>query len=84
MMASDGTPGTDRATPPAEDERIETEGIGHDQRYAETPRLASRTVRRSDGPDRTTIYPADATGVPRMSTWLSVNTSCVVGLESVR
>lgn len=83
-MASDGTHGTDGATPTAEDERAEGEGVGNEQRYAETPQLECRTVRRADEPDRWTIYPADATGVPRMSTWLSVDTSCVVDLESVR
>jgi hypothetical protein len=46
--------------------------------------LASRTVRRSDEPDRWTVFPADATGVPRMSTWLSVNADCVVDLEAFR
>ncbi|MEF8806896.1 DUF7511 domain-containing protein [Natronomonas sp.] len=83
-MASDGTSGTDRSTPPAEDERAEGEGVGHERRYDEPPRLECRTVRRADEPDRLTVYPADATGIPRMSTWLSVDASCVVDLESVR
>lgn len=75
-MASDGVPEPDRSASTV-DER-------GDNRAGGRPRLACRTVRRPDGPDRWTVYPADATGVPRMSTWLSVDASCVVDLESVR
>jgi hypothetical protein len=76
-MASDGPPETERATP----ETAATDG--HDRR-PRRPTLASRTVRRPDGPDRTTVYPADASGVPRMSTWISVDANCVVDLEALR
>lgn len=76
-MASDGSSGTERAASYAEEE-------GGEIRGPERPRLACRTVRRTDGADRWTIYPAAATGVPRMSTWLSVDASCVVDLEAFR
>lgn len=49
-----------------------------------SPKLHHRTVDRPDGPDRCTVFPAGATGVPRMSTWLTVNADCLVDLETVR
>jgi hypothetical protein len=46
--------------------------------------LIHRTDRQSSKPDRTTVFPVDATGVTKMSTWLTVNTGCVVDLECFR
>lgn len=46
--------------------------------------LTSRIDGRPTGPDRVTVFPADATGVTKMSTWLTVNTGCVVDLECIR
>lgn len=46
--------------------------------------LVHRTVERPNGPDRFTVCPKGLTGVPKMSTWISVNTMCVVDLETVR
>lgn len=46
--------------------------------------LVHRTVERPNGPDRFTVFPKGLTGVPKMSTWMSVDTTCVVDLETVR
>lgn len=46
--------------------------------------LVHRTVERPNGPDRFTVFPKGMTGVPKMSTWMSVDTTCVVDLETVR
>ncbi|WP_123533329.1 DUF7511 domain-containing protein [Halosimplex salinum] len=48
------------------------------------PVLELALVRYDDRPDRCTIHPADATGVERMSTWISVDRSLVVDGESMR
>jgi len=46
--------------------------------------LSLSVVRYADGPDRCTIYPPDATGDARMSTWLSADYGAVRDLASVR
>jgi hypothetical protein len=79
-MPSDRPPEAERE---GQDTEPEHPAVRRSER-PERPRLASRTVRRSDEPDRWTVFPADATGVPRMSTWLSVNADCVVDLEAFR
>jgi len=46
--------------------------------------LRHDVVTYSDGPDRCTIYPPDATGVVRMSTWLTADRDAFVDLATVR
>ena len=46
--------------------------------------LSLTVVRYSDGPDRCTIYPPEATGDARLSTWLSADYGSVVNLGAVR
>lgn len=46
--------------------------------------LIHRIDSQSRKPDRVTVFPADTTGVTKMSTWLTVNTCCVVDLECFR
>jgi hypothetical protein len=41
-------------------------------------------VRYDDRPDRCTVCPPKATGVQRMSTWISVDRSLVVSAASMR
>lgn len=48
------------------------------------PQLCYRTISSPSGPDRFTIFPIDATGVTKMSTWLTVNNDCVVDLDFAR
>lgn len=47
-------------------------------------KLRHRTVSQPNGPDRWTVFPPGMEGVPRMSTWLTVDASCVVDLENAR
>lgn len=46
--------------------------------------LTMTVVRRADGADRCTIYPPEATGIARMSTWISVDRSAVIDLAGRR
>jgi len=46
--------------------------------------LSLTVVRYSDGPNRCTIYPPDATGDERMATWLSVDYGALVDLASMQ
>lgn len=46
--------------------------------------LDSVVVSYDDRPDRRTIYPEGASGVERMSTWLTANDAGFVALESFR
>ncbi|WP_436910173.1 DUF7511 domain-containing protein [Halosimplex marinum] len=48
------------------------------------PALELALVRYADRPDRCTIHPPDATGVERMSTWISVDRTLVVDAASMR
>ncbi|MFQ3318531.1 MAG: hypothetical protein ACI8UR_001910 [Natronomonas sp.] len=75
-MTPDGTRSADRDT----DSGGTADRTGPDGR----PRLEHRVVHRPAGPNRCTVFPPGMTGVPRMSTWLSVNADCVVALEEVR
>lgn len=79
-MASDGRPGTERTAPDLEDEHAVNRGCQRPER----PKLVLRTVQHPNRPDRTTIYPAETTGVSRMATWLSVDACCLVDLEGFR
>lgn len=47
-------------------------------------RLRTRTVEYDGRPDRRTVYPAEATGVERMSTWLSADADVFVSLAASR
>ncbi|WP_135364005.1 DUF7511 domain-containing protein [Halosimplex halophilum] len=51
---------------------------------ADPPALELALVRYADRPDRCTVHPPDATGVERMSTWISVDRSLVVDAASMR
>jgi hypothetical protein len=79
-MASDGRPSTEPTAPDPEDEREITRARQRPKR----PNLVSRTVQRPNAPDRTTVYPTETTGVPRMSTWMSVDACCLVNLDAFR
>jgi hypothetical protein len=46
--------------------------------------LRSTVVHYSDGPDRCTIYPPEASGVARLSTWLSADQSAFVDPVALR
>jgi len=46
--------------------------------------LTLTVVRYTDRPDRCTVYPPEASRDARMSTWLTVDQSVCVDLDSVR
>jgi hypothetical protein len=46
--------------------------------------LVHQVDSRSSGPDRVTVYPADATDDERMSAWVTVNVDSVVKPECFR
>ena len=46
--------------------------------------LSLTVVRYADGPDRCTIYPPEATGDARMSTWLSADYGSFVDLDAMQ
>jgi len=46
--------------------------------------LSLTVVRYADGPDRCTIYPPNATGDARLSTWLSADYGAFVDLASMQ
>ncbi|PSP85820.1 hypothetical protein BRC96_01140 [Halobacteriales archaeon QS_6_64_34] len=46
--------------------------------------LSMTVVRYADRPDRCTIYPPEATGDARMSTWLSGNYGAFVALAGMQ
>lgn len=55
------------------------------QRTADArPDLAHRVDRRSEAPDRVTVFPADATDDELTSSWLTVTLDCAVTLECNR
>jgi hypothetical protein len=41
-------------------------------------------VRYRDGPDRLTVYPADASDIDRMSTWLTADADACPDLGEMR
>lgn len=47
-------------------------------------RLVHQVDRRSSGPDRVTVFPADATDDERMSAWMTVNVDSVIKPECFR
>jgi hypothetical protein len=48
------------------------------------PALELTVVEYTSRPDRVTVHPPDSTGVARMETWLSVDSSVVVDLAGWR
>lgn len=46
--------------------------------------LTLTVVRYTDRPDRCTVYPPDASGDARMSTWLTVDRAACVDLDTFR
>jgi hypothetical protein len=46
--------------------------------------LSLTVVRYTDGPDRCTLHPPDASGDARLSTWLSANRSAFAPLDAMR
>jgi len=46
--------------------------------------LRCRTTEYPDRPDRCTVYPPELGGVPRMSTWISLDRVAVLDLERMR
>jgi hypothetical protein len=46
--------------------------------------LSLTVVRYDDGADRCTVYPPNATGDSRLSTWLSVDYEAVVDLAAMQ
>lgn len=61
-----------------------TPSVGDRPGRPDAPRLELALVRYADRPDRCTIHPPDATGVERMSTWISVDRSLVLDVGSMR
>lgn len=47
-------------------------------------RLASTLVENPDSADRCTVFPPEATGVERMSTWLTADAAAFVDLDDAR
>jgi len=46
--------------------------------------LSLTVVRYADGPDRATLYPPEASGDARMSTWLTADRGAFVDLQSMQ
>ena len=46
--------------------------------------LRLATVVRADGPDESTIYPPDAEGMDRMTTWITARDADVIDLLDAR
>jgi len=46
--------------------------------------LSLTVVRYTDGPDRCTLHPPDASGDARLSTWLSADRSAFAALDAMR
>lgn len=70
-------------------DRINESGAGRIPAEANGARRRTRDLRREvvsypDAPDRCTIFPPDATGVARMSTWLTADRDAFVDLATVR
>ncbi|MFC6787717.1 hypothetical protein ACFQFH_18235 [Halobaculum halobium] len=55
-----------------------------DPRFSALAGLRAAVVRHDGEPDRCTVYPDDADDVDLVTTWLSVNTDCLVSLEDAR
>ncbi|GAA0667029.1 hypothetical protein ACFQDG_09080 [Natronoarchaeum mannanilyticum] len=61
--------------------RVPAESNGARRRIRD---LRHEVVSYPDAPDRCTIFPPDATGVARMSTWLTADHDAFVDLATVR
>ena len=46
--------------------------------------LSLTVVRYTDGPDKCTVFPPDASGDVRMATWLSADRTDFVSLEAMQ
>jgi len=51
---------------------------------ARTSALVAVVVRQDRGPDRCTVYPADAAEATRLTTWVSVNADALCDLAAMR
>ena len=69
---------TDRATD--DDDRLPTAAPPEDP----APALAAEIVLSRDGPAECTIFPPDATGVQRLTAWITAREGSFVGLDDVR
>jgi len=63
---------------------LDPTGVARDATDRPDVELSLTVVRYADGPDRCTVYPPDATGDARLSTWLSVDYEVVVDLASMQ
>jgi hypothetical protein len=61
-----------------------TPGDAGDQAAPTAAPLAGTVVRYRDGPDRLTVYPADASDIDRMSTWLTADADACPDLAEMR
>jgi len=55
-----------------------------DPRFSAPSGLRAAVVRHDGEPDRCTLYPEDADDADLVTTWLSVNADCLVGLDDAR
>jgi hypothetical protein len=55
-----------------------------DPRFGAPSGLRAAVVRHDGEPDRCTLYPTDAADADLVTTWLSVNASCLVELRDAR
>mgnify|MGYP000574834820 CR=1 FL=1 len=70
---------TERATDDADDRRADRATPD-----ASTPALAAEVVVSQDGPAECTLFPADATGLARLTTWITAEEGSFVSLEDRR
>jgi len=63
---------------------LDQTGVAADVTDRPDVELSLTVVRYVDGPDRCTIYPPEATGDARMSTWLSANCGAFVDLAAIQ
>jgi hypothetical protein len=68
------------------DTRTESDASSESEPCADRPsiELDSVVVNYEDSPDQRTMYPKEASGVDRMSTWLTADDAEFVALESFR
>jgi len=63
---------------------LDPTGVATDATDRPDVELSLTVVRYADGPDRCTIYPPNATGDARLSTWLSADYGAFVDLASMQ
>ncbi|WP_262180878.1 DUF7511 domain-containing protein [Haloarcula laminariae] len=63
---------------------LEQTGVAADAPDRPDVELSLTVVRYADGPDRCTIYPPEATGDARLSTWLSADYEAAVELSAMQ